>query len=179
LRYAAIRQHLKPYSIVARRSTTVNHAFAAAVAPCDAYEEQVVRAAVAKLGQDPDSDLVCVYCGLPAETWDHINATVRNKLFSGFGHRLGNLLPCCKPCNSRKGNKAWLAHMNSVVLDPAERSRREALIGAYIEQHSTADPPPADSPEYQELLRLQRHVLDLFAQADELAKRIRAKSKTA
>jgi hypothetical protein len=83
-RYAAIRQHLEPYSIVARRSTTVNHALAAAIPPCDACDEQVVREAMAKLGQDPDSDLVCVYCGLPAETWDHTNAPVRNKLFSGF-----------------------------------------------------------------------------------------------
>ena len=50
MRYSTIRNHLKPYVIVARRRTTINHAFAAAVAPSDEYDEQRIRAAVAMLG---------------------------------------------------------------------------------------------------------------------------------
>jgi 5-methylcytosine-specific restriction endonuclease McrA len=105
MRFPDIRRYLKPYSIVASRTTTVNHAFAASIAPSDTYEAAKVREAVVALGQDADADLVCVYCGAEAETWDHVHATVKDKAFSGHGHRLGNLLPCCKPCNSKKGNK--------------------------------------------------------------------------
>jgi hypothetical protein len=31
---------------------------------------------------------------------DHIDAQA-----NGGGHETGNLFPCCKPCNSQKGNK--------------------------------------------------------------------------
>ncbi|HVW10688.1 MAG TPA: hypothetical protein VHC90_19000 [Bryobacteraceae bacterium] len=175
MRYSAIRQHLKPYSILGRRRTTVNHAFAAAVAPCDAYDETLVRESILHLEQDPDADLKCVYCAAPAETWDHLNATVRKTVFSGFGHRLGNLLPCCKPCNSRKGNKTWQTHLRSLKLGEAECSRRERLIGNHISQRLKEDRID-DSPEYAELLKVRAQVLALFARADELATQIRSKS---
>ena len=54
MRYSTVRNHLKPYVIVSRRKTTINHAFAAAVAPSDAYDELRVREAIYILGQDPD-----------------------------------------------------------------------------------------------------------------------------
>jgi hypothetical protein len=113
VRYSSIRIHLRPYNIVARRATTINHAFAAAIAPSDAYEEARIREAIRLLGQDPDTDLMCVYCDAPAKTWDHVFATVKQTKFSGFGHRLGNLVPCCKPCNSEKGNKPWDTFLRS------------------------------------------------------------------
>ena len=106
MHYSTIRSHLKPYVIVARRRTTINHAFAAAIAPSDEYVADTVREAMQALGQDSER-LLCVYCSAPAQTWDHVFATVKNSNFSGHGHRLGNLLPCCKPCNSAKGNKNW------------------------------------------------------------------------
>jgi hypothetical protein len=163
---------------VGRRRTTINHAFAAAIASCDAYEDQIAREAIAQLGQDPDSDLLCVYCGSPAETWDHVNATVRNTRFSGFGHTLGNLLPCCKSCNSKKGNKEWRVHMHSLALDPVDATRREALIEGYLAQRLTRGSTGEDQPEYHELLRLKNQVLDIFAQADKIAEQLRAKSRS-
>ena len=72
------------------------------VAPHDEFDEACIREALAVLGQDADTDLLCVYCGEKAKTWDHVHATVHETEFSGHGHRLGNLLPCCKPCNSSK-----------------------------------------------------------------------------
>ena len=39
MRYREIREHLRPYSVVAKRTTTINHAFAAVIAPSDAYDE--------------------------------------------------------------------------------------------------------------------------------------------
>jgi hypothetical protein len=175
MRYIDIRRHLKPYSIVANRTTTLNHAFAAAIAPSDLYDEQIAREAVGQLGQDPDGDLICVYCGSPAETWDHVQATVRDKKFSGFGHRLGNLLPCCKPCNSVKGNKHWSSYLDSVVLDQAELTRRKQLIEAYLARYAVVDAIPDHLPEYEQLQDLRRQILDLFAKADVLAGQLRVK----
>lgn len=176
MRYTAIRQHLKPYSIIARRTTTISHAFAAAIGPCDAYHDKTVREAIVQLGQDPDSDLLCAYCGSLAETWDHVNATVSKRSFSGFGHRLGNLLPCCKPCNSRKGNKSWRDHLQSLSLNNVEISHRETLIDAHVGRNLKRDAIPDELPEYQELLRIKAQVLDLLAQADTLARAIRMKA---
>jgi len=179
MRYSDIRRYLKPYSIVANRTTTVNHAFAAAIAPCDPYDEQKVRDAVRHLGQDPNGDLVCVYCGAKAETWDHVHATVQDKKFSGFGHRLGNLLPCCKPCNSRKGNKVWSSYLDSLDLDAVELTRRKGLIEAYLAQYRLLDAIPEQFHEYQQLQDLRQQVLKIFAQADTLAEQLRRKASTA
>lgn len=113
MRYPTVRNHLKPYVMVSRRKTTINHAFAAAIAPSDDYDVQRVRQALALLGQDPDQDLRCAYCGATAQTWDHVFATVKDSRFSGYGHRLGNLLPCCKFCNSAILQKAIKIGENS------------------------------------------------------------------
>jgi hypothetical protein len=57
----SIKAHLQPYSIMKKRQTTINHAFASAIAPSDAYDAKTVKEAVAMLGQDPEKDLLCVY----------------------------------------------------------------------------------------------------------------------
>ena len=173
MRYSTIRNHLKPYVIVARRRTTINHAFAAAVAPSDEYDEQRIRAAVAMLGQDPDQDLLCAYCGSPAQTWDHVFATVKDSRFSGHGHRLGNLLPCCKPCNSAKGNKDWRRFLGELGLPATEYQAAEHRIGTYLASLAAEDSVPESSPEYDRLLQVRTEVLSLLAEADELAARIR------
>ncbi len=173
MRCSDIRRHLKPYSILTNRTTTVNHAFAAAIAPCDPYDAQKTCDAMRLLGQDPERDLTCVYCGLKAETWDHVRATVLNKKFSGFGHRLGNLLPCCKPCNSRKGNRSWSDYLNGLGLDPDELARRWRQIEDYLAEYPCLDSIPEHMPEYQQLQELRRQVLELFAQADHIANELR------
>ena len=100
-----VRSYLKAYSLVAKRTTAISHAFAAAIAPDEDFDDKRVREAMAVLGKDADSDLLCASCGDKAKTWDHVHATVKETEFGGHGHRLGNLLPCCKPCNSNKGNQ--------------------------------------------------------------------------
>jgi hypothetical protein len=60
MRYTSIKGHLKAYSIYARRATTINHAFAAAVAPHDAFDDKRVREALETLGQDPEKAIACV-----------------------------------------------------------------------------------------------------------------------
>lgn len=175
MRYRDIRRYLKPYSIVTSRTTTINHAFAASIATCDDFEDQRMRDAIAALGQDPDVDLRCAYCGGEAETWDHVHATVRDKKFSGHGHRIGNLLPCCKTCNSKKGNKDWRTFLHTLRND-AGRKVRESHIEAYLKSYCKPDAIPEHLAEYKELQDLRHQVLELFKRADELAKIVRSKS---
>lgn len=171
MHYTSVRSHLKPYVIVARRKTTINHAFAAAIAPSDEYIDERVREAILALGQDPEQPLRCAYCDDPAKTWDHVFATVKDSHFSGHGHRLGNLLPCCKPCNSAKGNKNWRLYLDGLgVPDQVERSAR---IESYLSKYSVTDVLPKESPEYVRLLEIKKEVLALLAEADQLAEVIR------
>lgn len=162
MRYSDIRLYLKRYSIVASRTTTVNHAFAAAIAPCDSYEEQKAREPVSQLGQDPNGDLACAYCASRAEPWDHVYATVQDTKFSGFGHRLGNLVPCCKPCNSRKGNKTWSSYLDSLGLDEGVLATRKRLIEGYPARYRLQDAMPESSPEYRELQERRSQVLGIL-----------------
>ncbi len=178
MRYSDIRRHLKPYRITASRTTTINHAFVAAIATGDPYDCATAIEAVETLGQDPDQDLRCVYCEALADTWDHVRATVKNKGFSGYGHTLGNLVPSCKPCNSKKGNKDWLDYLNSLAVETeTDRDRRRKLIEVYLAKYQARVKleVPANLPEHGELARLRDQVLNLFKQADELADRIRQK----
>src|SRR5436189_5787860 len=100
-----IRHYLRPFRAYGRGSTTVTYALAGAIAPVDPYDDALVAEALVVLGQDPDGDLSCVYCGDPARSWDHVFGLVADGRFSGYGHVIGNLVPCCSTCNSRKGNK--------------------------------------------------------------------------
>ncbi len=176
MRYSTVRNHLKPYGIVLRRKTTINHAFAAAIAPNDDYHEDRVREAIVVLGQDPDQDLLCAYCGALAQTWDHVFATVKDSRFSGYGHRLGNLLPCCKSCNSAKGNKDWRRFLAELPLSSAAYQAAVGHIEAYLSTFSLQDSVPENSPEYDRLLQVRAEVLELLAEADQLAKVIRERA---
>lgn len=177
MRYKDIRRYLKPYSVVANRTTTITHAFAASIAPSDSYDEDRVRAALVALGQNPDADLICAYCGTEAETWDHVHATVRGKKFSGYGHRVGNLLPCCKPCNSKKGNKDWRVFLRSQhsIPEPLRREREER-IDSYLATYCVVDIIPEHLSEYHQLQEIRLQVLDLFLKADDVARVVRSKS---
>jgi hypothetical protein len=98
----------------------------------DAYDDEKIDKALRLLGEDPERDLNCIYCGHPAETWDHVIATVKNGKYSGYGHQIGNLVPCCKDCNSKKGNKDWKTFLNSKrpseIIEPIVTKRMEDYI---------------------------------------------------
>lgn len=176
MRIKSAAAHLRPYRMLANRRTTINHMFAAAIAPHDEYDASRVREAVALLGDDPDDDLTCAYCGAPAETWDHVFATVRNSRFSGHGHRLGNLLPCCKPCNSKKGNKDWRAHLVCVPMLEEDRERRTVNIKRYLSTFACDDSDLPLTQDRQVLDVIREQILSLMAEGDAVAARIRLSS---
>ena len=176
MKFKDIRRHLKPYSITKNRTTTINHAFAACIAPNDSFDEEKIKAAIVSLKQDPEKDLFCVYCGTGAETWDHVHATVSKGEFSGHGNTLGNLLPCCKQCNSKKGNKLWRTYLEGMKLQKEVFNKRLRIISLYLEAYEARNYVPRYLSEYQELQRLKTEVLTIFKKADQLAKVIRDKS---
>jgi len=52
-----IKKHLSGYSIYSKRKTTINHAFASAIAPIDVYDEIRMKDALSYLGQNPNGNL--------------------------------------------------------------------------------------------------------------------------
>ena len=98
------------------------------------------------------------------------------KKFSGYGHRIGNLLPCCKPCNSKKGNKEWRLFLHELRMPEPLRTERETRIDNYLAKYSIIDTIPEHLPECQQLQELRLRVLDVFYQADRLASVVRSKS---
>jgi hypothetical protein len=175
----SIRTHLRPYSIYARRVTTINHAFASAIAPSDAYDDALIVEALRTLGQDPDQDLVCVYCDRnPAETWDHVFGLVTHKRYSGYGHAVGNLLPCCRSCNSSKGNRHWQAFLRGIITDDTLYNAKVERLKTFFERYQQ---PQLDQStieqlcpiEMQQLQEIQQRILELMKEADFIAGNIR------
>jgi hypothetical protein len=173
----SIKSHLAPYSILQKRKTTINHAFASGIAPVDEYEEVKLGAALRLLGQDPDGDLICIYCGLQAETWDHLIGLVEKAELRGYGHQIGNLAPCCRDCNSKKGAKGWDVHLRRVVPDQSAFEAKYSLISSYIDRYAApvnlkraAEMLPDDWMRYCEI---KREIFRLMAEADTVATRLR------
>lgn len=173
----SIKRYLRPQSIMGRKSTFSN-AFASALAPHDAYSAKLVAEAVRDLGQDPESELVCVYCDAPGATWDHVFNRVIKGEFSGHGHRIRNLVPCCRTCNERKGQKPWrewLAIVSPTSLEQRAAKMERFLNGAVSASLSSEHFDRYAGSEMQRYLQIRRTVFELLQEADALAVSIRGK----
>lgn len=171
----SIISHLKPYSIFKKRRTTIAHAFASALASADIYDEDKVAIALRALGQNPDN-LHCVYCCQPAQTWDHLFNLVKGGESNGHGHQIGNLVPCCRDCNSSKGGKSF-----EVYVDSLERltHERRVQLKARLREHSAQNRTNRPLPSMNERVLLEKYrgiqdqVLALLQEADACATEIR------
>ena len=177
MKLSGIKRHLRSYSIVQRRKTTVNNAFASALAPFDDYDEKRVTEAMALLGQTDLDDLRCVYCDTVAETWDHLVGLVKNSELNGYGHQIGNLVPCCRDCNSSKGNKDWRVFLRSRITDLVELKRVEQALETYLIKYATEvdlslvkAKYPEEWQRYEDILA---QIIELMAEADQLAPQLR------
>lgn len=177
MRIESIKAHLKGQTIMKRKST-FSAAFASALAPFDAYDRESVAAGLEDLGQDPAGELSCVYCGAAAATWDHVFRRVVAGEFSGYGHLVRNLVPCCRTCNERKGGKSWRVWL-ALAAPPDETARAEAMERFLA--HSAARPltdeilafaAPAELARFK---AVRSEVFRLLAEADALAETIRLK----
>ena len=57
---------------------------------------------------------------------------VKDQHYSGFGHTIGNLLPCCKQCNSSKGNKNWREFVSVRIKDETQRTEKISQLERYF-----------------------------------------------
>ena len=172
-----IKRHLNTYSIYNKRRTTINHAFASAIAPSDNYDEKKISEALEFLGQNPNEDLKCVFCNDEAETWDHLVGLVKNGELRGFGHQIGNLVPCCKKCNSKKGSKEFdkfIKEYDKIFFDKDELiellSKYQKKYAKEINLELLKEKTPI---EYQEFLELKKKIFELMEKADSIAEKLR------
>jgi len=174
---SSIKKYLRPSTVMGRKSTFAN-AFASALAPHDVYVPAEVADAMRDLGQDPDAELLCVYCGAEAATWDHVFNRVIKGDFSGHGHRVRNLVPCCRTCNESKGQKPWREFFET--RNPTDKEERIRRVEQFLDS-TAAQPMGTEAMRHkagEELVRfleIRSQVFDLMAEADRLAAIIRQK----
>jgi hypothetical protein len=173
MKLASIKMHLRPYSIHDRRRTTINHAFASALAPRDDYDSGRIAAALRVLGQEDPDNLTCVFCDAPAETWDHLVGLVEKQVLRGYGHQLGNLVPCCRQCNSLKGSKPWEHFLEKQIVDAERREVLGSRIREYLRTYAAevdlshaADMLPEQWSRYESI---KSEIFKLMRQADDIA----------
>jgi len=176
----SIRSHLKPYSISSKRRTTVAHAFASALGPCDEYDKLKIETALIALGQEDLNHLACVYCGRPAQTWDHLENLVKGGQFNGYGHQIGNLVPSCRECNSEKGGRSFRAF---VAADTRLTEVQRAALIRRLENHLALAKPVemrALDPDRQEIFSkfqaVQMQILQLLEETDRYATLLRTRT---
>lgn len=182
MRKQSIKSHLKEYSILSKRLTTINHAFASAIAPNDHYDEEKVDKAIKMLRQKPSGNLLCFYCDEPAETWDHIYGLVKDYKYYGYGHVVGNLLPSCKKCNSEKGNLNWEIFINKKVSNPNARKRKISILKEYLrnflpKRYGHKEIVSICCTEMKRYEKIKQDIIEKMGKADLVARRIRNKIK--
>lgn len=172
MKLESIKTQLKPYIILEKRKTTINHAFASAIAPHDYYNKEKLIKAINLIGQDSEN-LKCFYCDKPAETWDHIYGLVKNSEFSGYGHVIGNLLPCCKNCNSKKGNRDWKYFLEKKGGDKVNEKIK--MLNNYFKKNhlKKIDYNKICPKEIEKLDNIRYKIFKLFEDADKISKKIR------
>ncbi len=172
-----IKRHLKTYSVYNKRRTTINHAFASAIAPSDDFNEKKMNEALKFLGQNPNEDLKCVFCNDEAETWDHLVGLVTNGELRGYGHQVGNLVPCCKKCNSKKGSKEFDKFINEYDKIYFDKTELIELLSQYQRKFAkeiNLELLKNKSPnEYNDFQEVKKEIFNLMEKADVLAEKLR------
>jgi len=178
----SIKTHLREYSIMQKRITTINHAFASAIAPNDNYDEDRIDKAIKALGQEPHEELLCFYCDKPAETWDHIYGLVKDNQYYGHGHVVGNLLPSCKKCNSEKGNQEWESFINKKISNPSIRDRKMSVLRRYLKEflpkrYGYNEIKKTCYNEFAQYEKIKKAIIQKMTEGDSVAEKIRNKLK--
>lgn len=129
------------------------------------------------LGQNPDEPLTCVYCESNAQTWDHLVGLVKDSQLRGYGHQIGNLIPCCRDCNSQKGSKDWQEFINARISDENKRKEVTERIQSYLEKHAIPvdiERIKRDMPEeWSRYNNIKVKIFELMKEADQIADSIR------
>ena len=165
------KKQMKKYKTT-NRTSTLSHAFASALAMSEVYDEAVLIEKLAILGQNADEPLRCVFCQSDARTIDHLNGLVSKSKFTGHGHVIGNLVPCCESCNQSKGNKPWreFAYLSGT---PPEQISRIVAYEALAPKPMSEDDLRILYPDLMEAYeRLRNLSHELLRTTDNLASEI-------
>ncbi len=166
------------------RSSTINAAFTKALIPVTVPNANEVKTVLNMLGMTPD-DVRCAYCGDPATEWDHFRATVRDKMPTGYGSHIRNLVPACGKCNQSRGNKDWRGWMTGTntkaKLSPAHRGvpDLDAKVVRLAEYEAWSEHDPVNLAEvagpdlWNEYQEQRQAVHAAMRRAQELAVQIR------
>jgi hypothetical protein len=107
----------------------------------------------------------CYYCGLPAPIGRQNGV---DRIDSGRGYTLDNVLPCCSECNSGKGCHTMNSHIDHFDMDPGkkrvdgdkrtctickERRTEEEFGGMNTTQCSICNPKKKQEKSYSTLLK--------------------------
>lgn len=119
-------------------------------------------------------------CGRPAQTWDHLENLVKAGQFNGYGHQIGNLVPCCRECNSEKGGKSFRTFITANTrLTEVERSELIRRLETHLALATPIEEKSVD-PDRHELLAkfraVQVQILQLMEEADKYATLLRTRT---
>lgn len=168
---------MKKVSIAGERGSSINNAFASALAMVSAFDEEAINKALEKLDQSPTEPLRCVYCGDPATDADHLIGLVKATRYTGHGQVIGNLVPSCGPCNQRKGNKPWRdwAESEGVAKERIARiAEYESLAPPAVSEEHLKELYPDLMEAYEKLKNLCK---DVMRAADNLANEVQRLEK--
>jgi RNA polymerase subunit RPABC4/transcription elongation factor Spt4 len=127
--------------------------------------------ALVLLGQNPET-LTCVYCDKEAETWDHLVNLVRDGQLHGYGHQVGNLVPCCRHCNSKKGSKEWQEYLRELTTEAGFKdkcSKIQAYCGAYAVLADLERMKKEYPNDWEKYCKIKQQIFSLMREADEIA----------
>jgi 5-methylcytosine-specific restriction endonuclease McrA len=178
MRLESIRKKLGRTYRISNRTSTLRNAFAQAIAPSDIYDRNRIRNAIRDLKQDPDKELRCVFCGRSASSWDHLYPVVKDGEFYGYGNWLGNLVPCCTNCNSRKSGHTWSEFLKS--SDPNNFQAKERILKKYYRKYGRPRITPSkitrlSGKDIRHLKRLREAIFERIKVADRVASVIHKK----
>ncbi len=162
-----LKKRLKPFSIVGERMTSFRHYIAAAIAPVEKDHEEKIKDALLALGQDPEG-VTCMVTGCENGdmTWDALKNLVEDKVPTGYGHTLGNVIPLCRSHNSSKGKKEWRGWFQNHAPD------RVSVVEKYVQRFA----PPPKKPRgtlFREYMSMASQVEELLKRLDKMAPRVR------
>lgn len=93
------------------KTSTITKAFVDAIAPVRKPNEKELEE-YHEIFPRVDGRRSCAYCGDGFRYYEHFRPLVQNKMPSGYGSDIYNLVPSCSSCNEQKHGQSWREYMD-------------------------------------------------------------------
>lgn len=107
------------------RTSTIAKSLATSIIPRIEPTQDEINRVKAFFPVDGELKLKCAYCSDPATEWDHFHPLIKDKKPSGYVTEIFNLVPCCRNCNSSKGNREWRDWMENSNSEKSPQRRKD------------------------------------------------------